>query len=193
MELVAKLNGKTLKVWTEDDAQNPRKEFDSFGHMVCWHSRYYLGDKHKFHTPTDFYETVKRKGIAVILPLWLYDHSGLYLKVGNFAGMLPQGHAEFDTMQVGYIYVTKDEVRKRFGVKRVTKRWLLAAEALLCAEVKTYDQYLNGDVYGFTLEDENGEEVDSCGGFYGTDWDKNGLLDSIGKEWAEPLKEVDWQ
>lgn len=34
-----------------------------------------------------------------------------------------------------------------------------------------------GDVYGYQIEDESGEQLDSCWGYYGDDHRKNGLLD----------------
>ncbi len=34
-----------LKVEVEDNAQNPRTEWDNLGTMVCFHRSYSLGDK----------------------------------------------------------------------------------------------------------------------------------------------------
>ena len=45
-----------------------------------------------------------------------------------------------------------------------------------CGQVEEYDHYLTGEVYGFTLY-ENGEETDSCWGYYGDDLTQNGILD----------------
>lgn len=44
------------------------------------------------------------------------------------------------------------------------------AEKYLKSEVETYDQYLTGDVYGYVIEDKEGEELDSCWGFYGEEY-----------------------
>ena len=41
------------------------------------------------------------------------------------------------------------------------------AEKCLRSEVETYDDYLTGQVYGYIIEDENGEQLDSCWGFLG--------------------------
>jgi hypothetical protein len=38
---------------------------------------------------------------------------------------------------------------------------------------------LTGDIYGFSLETVDGEELDSCWGFYGSDPEKNGMKDHI--------------
>jgi hypothetical protein len=39
---------------------------------------------------------------------------------------------------------------------------------MLRAEVETLDQYITGTVYGYRVQDSEGEELASCGGFYGT-------------------------
>ena len=44
----------TLFVIQDDMADNPRETDENFGTMVCFHSRYDLGDKHGFDTPRDF-------------------------------------------------------------------------------------------------------------------------------------------
>jgi hypothetical protein len=48
--------------------------------------------------------------------------------------------------------------------------------------VSVYDDYLTGNVYGFIVEERNGddwEEVDSCWGFYGDDIHTNGIADYL--------------
>ena len=34
-----------FKIYTDEDAANPRTEFDNVGTMVCWHRGYNLGDE----------------------------------------------------------------------------------------------------------------------------------------------------
>jgi hypothetical protein len=67
---------------------------------------------------------------------------------------------------VGWVYVTKAKAREEFG-KRLTKARLAKVEECLRGEVKTYDDYLTGNVWGFIVEDEDGNHVDSCWGFVG--------------------------
>jgi hypothetical protein len=52
----------------------------------------------------------------------------------------------------------------------------------LDGEVETFNQYLNNDVYGFTIEDEEGNVLESVGGFYGDDFVENGMADHIDSE-----------
>ena len=64
--------------------------------------------------------------------------------------------------------------------KRVTHDRREQAMFWLKNEVKAYDQYLTGDVYGLIVEDHHGEELDSCWGYFGLEDSRESL-----KEMAE--------
>lgn len=173
--------GHTIKIEQDENTESPR-EWDNLGTMVCFHRNYELGDKTNY-TPEDFENIAEvKKKFAIVLPLYLYDHSGLRMKVGSFAGLLPQGHAEFDTMQVGFIVVTADKLRKEYAVKRITKSILAKAEKILRSEVATYDQFLSGDVWGFVTDN------DSVWGFYGVEDAITGGKEAIDYQVAEEEK-----
>ena len=109
----------------------------------------------------------------IALPLYLYDHCGITISTAPFA-------CPWDSGQVGWIYVTKSRIREEYGA--FSKQLLNKVEAVLRSEVETYDQYLQGFVYGYmTFSLENGELVDgdSCWGFYGYDTEKNGLQEYL--------------
>jgi len=120
---------------------------------------------------------VERAVIAgyVILPLYLYDHSGITMSTGSFG-------CPWDSGQVGYIICDNETVEKEFGGDRDL------AEKSLRAEVSVYDDYLTGNVYGFIVEerdndeDDDWEHVDSCWGFYGYDPRTNGMADHLGSD-----------
>lgn len=159
--------GYTIKIEQDDDPPNPR-EWDNIGKMACFHGRYSLGDKHD-HTfemfdGWDEFEThlIKEHDAVIILPLYLYDHSGIRIKVGSFNGLLPQGHAEFDSGMVGFIYADKETIKKEYG--KLTKANKAKAEKYIRCEVETYDKYIRGDFVGFIVE-KDGEQIDSCWGF----------------------------
>ena len=174
-------NTKELKIFQDDNAESPRTFCDPLGSMVCFHGRYNLGDEHDFDSPEEFRECINEKDIAVILPLYLYDHSGITMSTTPFS-------CSWDSGQVGWIYVTKETVRKEFGVKRISKKLIKRLTKYLTGEVEVFDQYLTGEVYGFQLVkkttcgscmDTLEEVVDSCWGFYGSDLTKNGILDHL--------------
>jgi len=165
--------GFNINIYYDSDPINPRAEWDNFGAMVCFHSRYNLGDNHDFSSPEDFEEFAKENKL-IILPLYLYDHSGITISTGPFS-------CPWDSGQVGWFYVEEEKAKKEWGWKVLTKERREKIVKYLEGEVEVYDQYLTGQVYGYIIEpkDENSkiECDDSCWGFYGYDHNKNGLLD----------------
>jgi hypothetical protein len=105
---------------------------------------------------------IKEQNAVIILPLELYDHSGITMKV--FTGSRT---CRFDSSIVGYTYVTKEQVIKEYG--KLNKKNLEKAEKLLRTEIETYDNYLTGQVYGFQITDNEENDIESCYGFYGYD------------------------
>ena len=75
--------------------------------------------------------------------------------------------------------------------------WRERAVACMEASVKTYDQYLTGDTYGYTQyvkkADEGGkaewEEIDSCWGFLGSDVMESGLAENVSYGLWEAIQE----
>ena len=170
-----------LKVKFDYDAESPRK-WDNLGKMVCWHRRYNLGDDHDFKTPSDFQREINERN-AIILPLYLYDHSGITMNTTGFS-------CPWDSGQVGYIYALKEDVKREYGVKRISKKLKEMVERQLVAEVEVYDQFIQGNTFGFVLEDEDGNEIDSCWGFIGDDFVENGMKDYLPKEFHEAIAKL---
>lgn len=179
-----------LKIYYDRDCPSPR-EWDNLGTMVCGHRRYRLGDEKAKNTGLYSSWEKWRKGElgedVIALPLYLYDHSGLAMST---RGDIYPFNDPWDAGQVGWIYVTKEKVRREYGVKRITKKVLDRVVSVLEAEVKEYNQWLQGDVYGFVLEDARGNELHSCWGFFGTDWKENGMIDQIPAEYRYLLEEA---
>lgn len=145
--------GFTINIEQDDMPENPR-EWDNLGTMVCFHSRYNLGDKHTYDSVEAFIED--RKKTDILLPLYLYDHSGLTMKTASFNDI-------WDSGQVGFIYTSKEKVLENFIKKELTPALIKKAKEVLKCEVEIYTQFLEGDVWGYTIEGLD----DSCWGFYG--------------------------
>jgi hypothetical protein len=166
--------GCSINIYPDDNPESPR-QWDNIGTILCFHKRYELGDRHNvtsdmFRGWNEVYTYLeKEEKAAVILPLYLYDHSGLRIKVGSFRGLLPQGHVEFDSGQVGFIYVSAEKIRSEYNVKYITKKIREKVISCLENEVEVYDNYLSGSVYGYITIDQDGETIDSCFGFFGND------------------------
>lgn len=54
MPMTATMASYTLFILDDDTPMNPREDHDCLGKMVCWHSRYSLGEKHDYDEPSDF-------------------------------------------------------------------------------------------------------------------------------------------
>jgi hypothetical protein len=229
VETIFLKDNHVLKIYNDDNASNPR-EWDNLGTMICWHRRYNLGDtkdskdfrdtEHLFeflsgtHFDAEEFENVPEEEVwerisdrahdnAVILPLSLYDHSGISMSVGSVRN-------DWDSGQVGWIYLTYERARKEFKVLEgdLVEEWYGPNKGqhvplrdimvrILEGEVETYNQYLTGDTYRFKvikkrsvtwINKDNPEEevteveeelIDSCDGFFGSDWEENGMLGYI--------------
>jgi hypothetical protein len=69
----------------------------------------------------------------------------------------------------GFIYITRENARKIYGIKRITEKQRLRVLADLAAQVETYSQWANGETYCWVIEDADGDVIDSCGGYYSED------------------------
>lgn len=157
---------ETLDIYYEKYPEDPRRNSDSLGKMVCFSQRHRLGDEHDLYIDEfeswDALEDYLRReeGAIVILPLYLYDHGGLSINT--------TGHTcPWDSGRVGVIYATREAVCEAFGCKEPSPEDLVRAERILVAEVQEYDDYLRGDVYWFKLMDTHGNVMTIVYGFYG--------------------------
>jgi hypothetical protein len=142
--------------------------------MVCFHGRYDLGDKHNYksgdYNGWDEMEKsiIKNENVGVILPLYLYDHSGITISTSPFS-------CNWDSGKIGFIFISKEKMLKEYGGKIVTQTLKDKVEGYLKSEIEIYDQYLTGDVYGYRVSEvttcseghEHETEIDSCWGYYG--------------------------
>lgn len=177
---------REMRVYVDDDPENPR-DANGMGQMFCFHRRYDLGGKEdvksrKDYAPENFsgWEEMRAKIVkdhqpVAIFPVYLYDHSGLSLSTAPFS-------CPWDSGQVGYIFVTRDEVLDRYAVKRITAKIRQQVERALEAAIKEYSLYANGDCYAYEIY-EGGELVDSCSGFFTDDIEE--LFRSAGEPWTQ--------
>lgn len=120
---------------------------------------------------------------AVVKPLFLYDHSGLSIKAGPPTDT-------WDPSDVGMAVAFKQTIIKEWGPMEGDDAWRQKAEEVIDSEVETYDLYLSGAVYAYTLYqvDADGipEEAVGCWyGFLGSDIAQNGIVDIVEDEAPE--------
>ena len=153
--------------------------------MICLHRRYAFGDpKANPIIPAesatgwaDHDDALDRAG-CVWLPIFMYDHGSQHLFTGPALRSTCQ-HWQWDGGRVGYTYVTREQIRQNFGVQRVTKKTIAKVLGILNSEVEVYNQFINGDVYGFSIDDAMGNPVDSSWGYYGWDYAKQQAKDAF--------------
>lgn len=150
------------------------------------------------------------------MPLWLYDHSGITISCGARTGQYAD---RWDSGCVGWIIAMKDKIMAEtteilygedgepirveykheggpstYGVMSrplTDETWRKRAIEVMEGEVEVYDQYLRGEVYGYTLYEQQEDEwveQESCWGFYGDDLLENGIADDVGEGFADALK-----
>lgn len=194
-----------LEIVADADAECPRT-WSNLGTMVCRHRNYKLGDEDGMDQAvrvvrahfsshyldefdlSDFGTVLKLledTGKAIVLPLYLYDHSGITMSTKPFS-------CPWDSGQVGYIFITKEKIRSEYSWTRITTSRCNRIEQYLNNEVEVYDQYLTGDIWGFrALKD--GEEIDSCWGFYGSDPLKNGIAEHLSEPFQALLSASEYE
>ena len=173
-----------IRIEQDMDNESPRESYDNMGTMACWHSRHsLLGDEQPTCDPREHRKDLPKGTIT--LPLYLMDHSGISISTSGFS-------CPWDSGQVGFIYVTLETVRKEYGDDSAESQ--AKAIEVLQSEVKTYDSFIRGRVYGFTLEElvtceccnhVEPEEIDSCWGFYDLDGKGNSAADAM-KDHLDP-------
>lgn len=164
-----------VEVNYDHDPMDPREWSET--KMYCLSDRYNIGDKHdykpdSFESMGEFFDTLHedeawtKNKIWIICPVYFADYGG-----GNTA--LSLGSA----LERDY-YEDEDEDEKfNCGSRPSGFMYLLedakgnfsnegAAAQFMEDELKSYAQYMNGEVWCYVIEDRNGEVIESCGGYY---------------------------
>jgi len=173
-----------VEIKPDDDPINPVTDYDQAGTMCFFHRHMDLGHPHAFtedstpagvdgyqdhyeDSPSGLMQWMKDNAAHVLaIPVFAYEHGGITIRAGG-KGI---GWDSWDSGQLGYVYITHDNICKEWGKpgKRISKAEMKKAEACLIAEVGTYNDYLTGNCWGYVITDkETGEELGSCWGFLG--------------------------
>jgi len=159
--------GFTIKVYYDDNAESPR-EWDNLG-TIYSNSRNYDPDRHSIEEIIDDEtggldkEFVKNH---IMLDIYAYEHGGITLSTSRGG----QFSDTWDSGLFGIIAVSKKKAIKEFGKKICTKEVRERALRCLEGEVETLDMYYTGETYGYVIEDEDGCEIESCWGYFGSEW-----------------------
>ena len=132
-------------------------------------------------------QILSRHPDVLLMPLYLYDHSGITISTSEFCD-------PWDSGQRGFIYTTRARY-EAFTLDRGNPDWKTKAAEYLKAEVSSYDEYLQGFCYYVSIDEWCGPDnvdpedfltaepywnsCETCGGFLGADDTENGVLDFI--------------
>ena len=148
---VNKLTGQRepmTKTEEENIITDPREDWN-LGFMTCFHRRYNLGDRvtdpcggtitveeaHRIEATNTCPTAFGVRESCVVLPLHLYDHSGITMNTTGFT-------CPWDSGRIGIIYAPYSRIRECYGLKRVTSKVIRLTKAALLAEVDEYDSWL---------------------------------------------------
>lgn len=176
--------GITLKIMIDDGGTESPLEHDSAVIMAVFH-RHYTNPAEGKLIPKPFgagywdmsnVEDAQafRKANAhasapyVVFPLFMYDHSGTSYRCSEGGNPFS---CPWDSGRVGIIAMKKSELSKpgkHYGKGANTyvgKPYLEQAQQTC----EIYTAWANGEVYGYAVENEEGDMLDSCWGFIETE------------------------
>jgi hypothetical protein len=166
-----RIDNYIFRLYYDENPTDPREDYN-LSKMVCFHKRYNLGDDHDFKSDDfDSWDEMEKhitrmENPIVIKPLYLYDHGGITIKTSSFS-------CQWDSGQIGFVYIRKQDVRDNFSIKRCGQNMVERCDVLLEGEVDTYDKYLRGEVYGYDVVrvtqcefgHEHEEGLERCGDY----------------------------
>ena len=160
--------GDVLSIHYDEYPENPRTSWDNLGVVVVRDNCQYISNEGDFDLDFGSREgderaLVNSRDIVAYLPLYVFDHSGVSFNTTGFG-------CPWDSGQIGWIVCTREGLRQAgFDWKRITRKRREKIFEWLQGEVDTYSAYASGETYGFTVETAEGDQTDSCFGYYGDD------------------------
>lgn len=179
--------GRWVEIVRDSVAENPLQDWDWAGHLTLIPRYSWAGTYEGKDDPRDSEFRKRLRAIrifgGVVLPVYAYDHSGVTFSVNNSYPF----NDPWDGGQVGYAYMTAKEIEAEYEGDKAQAREHLKT-MVLCA-----DAYSNGECYGYRTYGPDGNELNSCWGFwntYGT-WQEfiKSLADEVPDEFSELVRD----
>ena len=135
----------------------------------------YKGVRDRYTDPNDesyirSLKELRRKG-GVLLPVYCYQHGNVTFKCSTFSD-------PWDSGQVGYAYMTTKQIAE-LGWPKGKRGRKAAAEEYIRHCVGEMAAWANGDIYGFSIYDKDGEFIDGSGEFYDSHYGKSTWLEDM--------------
>jgi len=158
---------KTVKIFRDEWAHNPREEYDHLFTFACRTNREFSLDE---NLTNEELKDIAENDDLIKFPLYAYVHSGVVFNMSGF-------HCPWDSGQTGFIYASKEKIKKEMNWKVITKKRMKQLESIARGELEEFNAYISGAVYGFQTIINKGkcsdcgtdkiEDGDSCWGFIG--------------------------
>ena len=165
-----------LDISRDTDIENPRENDCNAATFYCLKSpRRKIGDIiDSAYYLNETKRTLAKTGEYAILPIYIYEHSGIALCTVPFSDI-------WDSACIGFVVANiNDFMKQRISDTPVSRcEAMHSAEDCIRNELEAYSDYLAGNCWQYCITDEDGNVVDSCSGFIGDDLEKNGILNYI--------------
>jgi hypothetical protein len=172
MENTINYKGFEISIEYSEDNYSP-DDWDTLGKFYHWHHRYSISDAAENIRNWEEEEIKELLKNSIYVPVYMYDHSGITINTTGFS-------CPWDSGQIGYYLVSKEDVKKEYGGKIISKKLKETVINILNNEIKSWDDYFTGNIFSFFIKDEDGEILDSCGGYYGEEGAEQALVEAKG-------------
>jgi hypothetical protein len=172
MENTINYKGFEISIEYSQDHHSP-DDWDLLGKFYHWHRRYSLSDAAENIKNWDDDEIKELLKNSIYVPVYMYDHSGITINTTGFS-------CPWDSGQIGYYLVSKEDVKKEYGRKIISKKLKETVIDVLNNEIKIWDDYFTGNIFAFFIKDEDGEILDCCSGYYGEEGAEQALVEAKG-------------
>ena len=158
-------NGKIFDIYYDEGDESPRKMYDNGATIVILRGKYEspdeitdeleeIADEHDISLSKDcdlnaLISALQEAGYYAV-PVYILDHGNVHYSTHDFGD-------KWDSGMAGVAYAKKSGADE----KKLQK--------MIDAELAEYETWANGNVYGISVRNEDGEVVDGEGGFYLSD------------------------
>ena len=153
----------SVEIHHDDTCQDFEDEFENdedSAIIICtWEKTSSVSQHNPFKYPEDAVAFAKEHK-RVLFDLWKYEHGNVAYRAGEAGDKLGWPfNCQFDSGQVGYMLV-KEEATELAGMELLE---------FANNHLDYFSDWCNGNVYGFVIKNDDGEDIDSCWGFVGMD------------------------
>jgi len=176
--------GFTGVIHRDLDGHSPREEYDHLGRLLLFKNGpiELAGFETTGNMQGDLKLMKEKYAAEIILPVYIYNHSGTAISTVPFA-------CKCDSCQAGWIIACATDILKEYEVAGIDDALRKTVAAALKAEVEVYGDYLNGEVYEYSIYQGAGTNmpVGSCGGYYGFEVAKAAMVEAVDALAADAL------